>query len=85
MSVSNYMGKLHSGIKSGEMCEALIHNMEETNFVIKFENGSTLGFSGDENVKYVDVVLSCEGTIMKVHITGGAKFTHWHLNDHLPK
>ena len=46
--------------------------MDETHFVISFDNRRTLGFRGDETVKYADVISGVEGMIMIVHITGGA-------------
>ena len=72
MSVAYYMGELHRGFKSGKLREELVCTMDETHFVINFDNGRTLGFRGDENVKYADVVLGGEGMTMIVHITGGA-------------
>ena len=55
MSVAYDMGDLHRGFKSGELCEELICKMDETPFVINFDNGSTLGNRGDENFKYANV------------------------------
>ena len=46
--------------------------MDETYFVINMDNGRTLGFRGDENFKYADVVSGGEVMTMIVHITGGA-------------
>ena len=65
------MGEPHRGFKSGKLREELICNMDETHFVINFDNGCTLGFRGDENFKYSDVVSGGEGMTMIVHITGG--------------
>ena len=45
--------------------------MNETHFVIRFDNGRTLGLRGDENVKYADVVPGGEGMTMIVHVTCG--------------
>ena len=72
MSVAYHMGELHRGFKSWELREELIYNMDETHFVISFNNGRTLGLRGDDNVKYADVVSGGEGMTMMVHITGGA-------------
>ena len=71
MSVDYHMMKLHSGFKSEELREELICNMDETHFVINFDNRRTLGLRGDENVTYADVVSVGEGMTMIVHITGG--------------
>ena len=46
--------------------------MDETHFVINLDNGRTLGFREDENVKYADVFSGGEGMAMIVHNTGGA-------------
>ena len=72
MSVDYHMVELHRGFKSGELHEELICNIDETYFVISFENGRTLGFRGDDNFKYADVVSGGEVMTMIVHITGGA-------------
>ena len=42
MSVSYHMGELHRGFKSGVLREELIYNMDETHFVITFDNGRRL-------------------------------------------
>ncbi len=39
-------------------------------FVINMDNGSTLGFAGDDNVKYADVVIGGEGITMIGRLTG---------------
>ena len=72
MSVDYHMMKLHSGFKSEELREELICNMDETHFVINFENGRTLGFRGDQDVKYAENVSGGEGMTMIFHITVGA-------------
>ncbi len=37
------------------------------------DNGRTLGFAGDDNVKYADVVSGGEGITMIVRLTGGKR------------
>ncbi len=37
------------------------------------DNGRTLGFAGDDNVKYADVVSGGEGITMTVRVTGGKR------------
>ena len=72
MSVVYHMGELHRGFKSGELRAELIYDMDETHFVIDFDNGRRFGFRGDESVKYADVVSVGEGMTLIVHIAGGA-------------
>jgi hypothetical protein len=40
----------------GEYNENYIENVDEMHFVMNTDNGKTLGFRGDQVVKYVDVV-----------------------------
>ena len=68
MSVAYHMSDLHRGFKSGELREELICKMDETHFVINFENGRSLGLCGYENVKYADVVSGGEGMTIIVHL-----------------
>lgn len=49
----------------------MVENVDETHSVINMDNGKTLGFQGDENVKYADVVSGGIGMTMVVCITGG--------------
>jgi hypothetical protein len=53
--------------------EDYIENIDETHFVINFQNGRTLGFRGDAKQKYVDVVSDGEAMTMVVRITGGCQ------------
>lgn len=46
-------------------------SIDETHFVIDFDNGKTIGFSGGTQVKYADVVSGGDGMTMIVHISGG--------------
>jgi hypothetical protein len=56
---------------SGELDENLIENVDETHFIVNMDNGRTLGFKGDTNVKYADVVSGGEGMTMIIRISGG--------------
>ncbi|EPZ33938.1 hypothetical protein O9G_003457 [Rozella allomycis CSF55] len=47
----------------GQLNENYIDNMDDTHFIIEFDNGKTLGF-------YADVVSGGEGMTMVVRITG---------------
>lgn len=64
----------------GEMCRAfgdkllnedVVENLDETHFMLNMDNSRTLGFVGDENVKYADVSSGGEGMAMVVRLTGG--------------
>ena len=68
--VAYHLGQMKK-FNSGELNENLVENIDETHFVINMDNGRTLGFRGDENVKYADVVSGDESLTMMVRITGG--------------
>ncbi|SPQ96949.1 unnamed protein product (mitochondrion) [Plasmodiophora brassicae] len=69
--VSYHLGVIARGFESGELDENLIENWDETHFVINMDNGKTLGFRGDTEVKYADVVSGGIGMTMVVRLTGG--------------
>lgn len=48
-----------------------VEKADETKFIIDMDNGKTLGFTGDTEVKYDDVVLGGEGMKMLVRIGRG--------------
>ena len=45
-----------------------MENIDETHFFINMDNGRTLGFRGDSNVKYADVVAEGEAMTMVVRL-----------------
>ncbi|RKP16615.1 hypothetical protein ROZALSC1DRAFT_31481, partial [Rozella allomycis CSF55] len=51
----------------GQLNENYIDNMDDTHFIIEFDNGKTLGFVGEEDAEHR---LSGEGMTMVVRITG---------------
>ena len=53
------------------MDEAFVESLGETYFIFNVDNGKTLGFRGDENVKYADVASGGVGMTMVVRIRGG--------------
>lgn len=57
--------------KSGELDENYQENMDEIHFLINMNNGRTLGFRGDREVKYAEVVSGGVPITMTVKITGG--------------
>lgn len=71
-SVAYHLGEMQRAFESGELDEDDVENIDETHFVINMDNGLTLGFAGDDDVKYADVVSGGEGMTMVVRITGGA-------------
>ena len=74
-TVAFHMGELKRGFESGDLDENLVCNLNETHFIINCDNGRTLGFRGDENVKYADVVSGGVGMTMMVLVTGGSRST----------
>lgn len=69
--VAFHLGELQRGFADGSLDENAIENIDETHFVVDFDNGKTLGFCGDETVKYADVVSGGEGMTMVVRLSGG--------------
>ena len=45
-----------------------MENFDETHFVINMDNGRTLGFKGDTDVKYADVTSGGEAMTMVVRL-----------------
>nr|KAE8934151.1 hypothetical protein PF009_g15863 [Phytophthora fragariae] len=70
-SVAVHLGELKRGFDSGKYDENAIENIDEAHFVIDFDNGKALGFGGETQVKYADVVSGGEGITMVVRISGG--------------
>lgn len=54
--VAGHLGVLQRGFESGRVNEDTVENIDETQFVVDFDSGKTLGFSGEKQVKYADVV-----------------------------
>ncbi|RLN69414.1 hypothetical protein BBJ28_00022260 [Nothophytophthora sp. Chile5] len=69
--VAVHLGKVKRGFESGVLNEDTIENIDETHFIIDFDNGKTLDFSGVKQIKYADVVSGGEGMTMVVRISGG--------------
>lgn len=74
-SVAYHLGVLQRGFNDGTFLEETIENADETHFVVNFDNGKTLGFIGDNHVKYADVVSGGEPMTMMVRISGGVHAT----------
>lgn len=45
-----------------------MESADETHFLINMDKGRTLGFHGDERVKYADVTSGGEGMTMMIRI-----------------
>lgn len=69
--VAFHLGCMARQFRSGELDENNLENADETHFQINFDNGRTLGFSGEDDVKYADVVSGGDGMTMVVRISGG--------------
>jgi hypothetical protein len=65
--ILNCIGEFQLGV----LDENLVENADETHFIINMDNGKTLGFRGDDDVKYADVVSGGMGMTMVVRLTGG--------------
>lgn len=72
-SVAFHMGVLKRGFECGELNEDCVENADETHFVFNMDNGRTLGFIGDNDIKYADVVSGGEPITMMVRISGGRR------------
>lgn len=70
--VAYFLGTIARDIQSGALAEENIENADETHFMINMDDGKTLGFRGDQQVKYADVTSGGEGITMMVRISGGA-------------
>ncbi len=71
-SVPYHLGQVKRDFETGVL-EDIIENNDETHFVINMDNGRALGFAGDDNVKYADVVSGGEGITMILRLTGGKR------------
>jgi len=69
--VASHLGELQRGFESGIYDENTMENIDETHFVVDFDNVKTLGFGGENKVKYADVVSGGDGMTMVVRISGG--------------
>ncbi|KAL3681117.1 hypothetical protein R1sor_024073 [Riccia sorocarpa] len=66
-----HLGVLSRGFQSGELDENLQENIDKTHFVVNMDNGRTLGFRGDDHIKYADVVSGGVSMTMVVKVTRG--------------
>lgn len=74
-TVAFILGELKSffirSFEAKELDENCSENADETNFVFNMDNGKTLGFKTDKDIKYAGVVSGREPITMIVRVTGG--------------
>ncbi|KAL2650931.1 hypothetical protein R1flu_019059 [Riccia fluitans] len=66
ISVVVPMVRLCGGFQSGRL-----DNHDETHFIMNMDNGECLEFSGDDHIKYADIVSGGEGMMTVVCVTSG--------------
>ena len=69
--VAFHLGTFNREFETGAIDENYVENTDETHFTINMDNGRTLGFSGESEVKYADVFSGGEGVTMMVCLNGG--------------
>lgn len=70
--VAYFLGNTAREFMAGTLLEENVENADETHFLINVDDKKTLGFRGDDEVKYADVTSGGEGMTMLVRISGGA-------------
>eukprot|EP00171_Calliarthron_tuberculosum_P006261 IDg6261t1 len=70
VSVAVHLGTVCGLMSAGKLDENDTENAGETHFIVKVDNGRTLGFCGDQEVKYADAVIGVEGFTMLVQLSG---------------
>nr|CCA24803.1 predicted protein putative [Albugo laibachii Nc14] len=78
-----HISAMKRGFASGALNEDTIESIDKTHFVIDFDNGRTLEFVGEKQIKYADVVSGGEGMTMVVRLSGGHDATILPPNDNL--
>ena len=71
--VAFFLGRLARDFQSGVLSDEVVENADETHFVFNQDDGKTLGFRGECDIKYADVTSGGEGMTMMVRITGGER------------
>jgi hypothetical protein len=69
--IAYHLGVVAREFQSGALDENLVENADKTHFVFNTDNGKTLGFRGDNDVNYADIVSGGMGMTMLVRLTGG--------------
>jgi hypothetical protein len=69
--IAFHLGQLAREFRASTLDENLVENIDETHCKVNLDNGKTLGFCGDNDVKYVDVVSGGMGMTLMIRLTGG--------------
>lgn len=69
--VARDLCRLKRGFESGELDQECIKNADETHFVFNMDDGRTLGFTKDQEVRYTDITSGTEVMTMRVRISVG--------------
>lgn len=62
---------LKRSFNNGTLCEKTIVNADETHSVVNMDGGKSLGFIGDQRVKYTNVLSGGIPMSTMVRISGG--------------
>jgi len=69
--IAFHLGQLAREFRAGTFDENLVENIDETHCKVNLDNGKTLGFRDDNDVKYADVVSDSMGMTLMIRLTGG--------------
>jgi len=69
--IAYHLGVVKLAFDAKELEEDLVENIDETHFVLNMDNGKTLGFIAENEVKHVDVSSGGDGMTMVFRVTGG--------------
>jgi len=68
--IAFHLGQLARKFRVGTLDGNLVENIDETHCKVNLDNGKTLGFRGDNDVKYADVVSDGMGMTLMIRLTG---------------
>lgn len=71
--VAYFPGCISREFSSGTLIEDCVENVDESHLDFNVDNGKTLGFRGDNKMRYAEVVSGGEGMTMMVRISGGRR------------
>lgn len=70
ISTAKNLGNICGMLRAGYLDENYVKNADETHFLINIEKGHPIGFCGDVQVRYSDVVGRVEVLTMLVMVIG---------------
>lgn len=73
--VARHLGRLNKSFESGYLYEVCISNADKTHFVFNVDDGCTVGFTNDQDVRFANVTSVTEGMTMIFRISGGINTT----------